>query len=219
MVALACGCSADPPPTETTPDGLIRVPARSVAGVYRAPEATFHQYRRIILEPPSISFVKDWEEKHPKIGASEIARIRTESVRLFREEVTREFTRRGSYKFADEPALDVLLVSPAIEDLDILAPEAGVSPGDSTYLTARPVTMKITGELRDALTGKLVARVITYHPPEQNPYNELRMADRIANAQEQRRVFAEWALVLREALDVAKAAKPRTPTPGAVESR
>lgn len=211
--ALVAGCASDPPPDETTADGLVRVPARSVAGVYRAPDATFFQYRRIILEPPSISFVKDWAEKHPDVTPAELTRIRTESVRLFRDEFERQFVKRGSYTFADEPAPDVLLVVPAIEELDIKAPESGDSPGERTYLTVRPVTMKVTGDLRDAMTGKVVGRVITYHPPEQNPYNELRLANRSANAQEQRRVFAEWALIAREAIDVAKAAKPRAPRP------
>ena len=105
--------------------------------------------------------------------------MRTESVRLFRDEFAREFVKRGSYKFADEPAPDVLLVVPAIEELNILAPEAGDAAGERTYLTGRPVTMKVTGDMRDAMTGKVVGRVITYHPPEQNPYNELRIANRV----------------------------------------
>jgi len=79
--------------------------------------------------------------------------------------------------------------------------------------------MKVTGDLRDAVSGRAVARVITYHLPEQNLNNELRLADRVANAQEQRRVYAEWSQVLREALDVAKAAKPRTSQPDGIETR
>jgi hypothetical protein len=216
---LAAGCAADRPPEETTADGLVRVPSRSVGGVYRAPEATFFQYRRIILEPPSISFIDGWAEKHPKVSPAEMARIRTDAVQLFRDEFAREFVKRGSYKFADEPAADVLLVVPAIEEFDIKAPEAGDSPGERTYLTARPVTMKVTGDLRDALTGTVVGRVITYHPAEQNPYNELRIANRTSNAHEQRLVFAEWSIVVREAIDVAKAAQPRKRQAPAIESR
>jgi hypothetical protein len=215
--ALASGCAADPPPDETTADGLVRVVSRSVGGVYRAPDATFTQYQRVILEPPSISFAEDWAENHPKVGPAEIARIRAESIKLFRDEFAREFVRRGLYKFADEPAPDVLLVVPAIEELDIKAPEAGDSPGERTYLPMRPVTMKVTGDIRDAVTGKVVGRVITFHPAEQNPYSELRLANRSANAQEQRRVFAEWALLVHEALNVAKAAKPRTQRPSGLE--
>lgn len=209
LAALVSGCAADRPPDETTADGLVRVPARSVAGVYRAPDASFVQYQRVILEPPSISYVEDWMKNHPEVTPTDIARLRTETIQLFRDEFTRQFIRHGAYRFADEPAPDVLLVIPVIEEFDIKIPEAGMEPGNRSYLPGRPVTMKITGDLRDAMTGRVVARVRTYHPPEQNINNELRLADRTGNAQEQRRVYAEWSLIAREALDVAKAAKPR----------
>ncbi len=218
-IALVCGCAADRPPEETTADGLVRVPARNVGGVYRAPYVSFTPYQRVILEPPSISFIKDWAENHPEVGPTEMARIRNETVQLFRDEFTREFVKRGPYHFADEPAADVLLVVPAIEELDIKTPEAGFEPGNRTYLTGRPVTMKVTGDLRDAMTGKVVGRVILYHLAEQNPSNELRLANRAANAREQRRVFADWSLLVHEALNVAKAERPRTPKPSEIESR
>ena len=115
-----------PRPTKPRPMGWCAFPSRSIGGVYRAPDATFTQYQRLILEPPSISFIKDWTENHPEVSPTELARIRAESVELFRDEFTREFVKRGPYKFADEPAPDVLLVIPAIEELDIMAPERGV---------------------------------------------------------------------------------------------
>jgi hypothetical protein len=214
--ALASGCeTADRPPEEVTADGLVRVPARSVGGVYRALDATFMQYQRLILEPPSISFIKDWEERHPKVTPKDMARIRTESVNLFRDEFSRELVKRGSYEFADEPAPDVLLVIPAIEDFDMTAPESASEAFTRSYTTGRPVTMKVTGDLRDAQSGKLVGRVILYRPPEQYPNNELRIADRTTIAHEQRLVFADWSALVREALNVAKAEKPRPSRPSA----
>jgi hypothetical protein len=215
--ALAAGCAADRPPEETTPDGLVRVPARSFGGVYRAPGASFIQYQRLILEPPSVSFVKDWAEKHPDVDTEEMARIRKEAIDLFRVEFERELVKRGPYEFAQEPAPDVLLVVPAIEDLDMTAPEAGSEPLTRTYTTGRPVTLKVTGDLRDAQTGKLVGRVITYHPPERYPFNDLRIANRTAHAHEQRLIFAKWSLLVREALNVAKTERPRPPKPAATE--
>jgi len=77
------GCAADRPPDEITDDGLVRVPSRSAGGVYRAPEARFTQYQRIILEPPSISFIAKWADKHPEVDKAERARIRSEAVKLF----------------------------------------------------------------------------------------------------------------------------------------
>lgn len=208
------GCAGNRPPEEVTNDGLVRVPSRAAGGVYRAPDAAFTHYRRIILEPPSVNFVENWAENHKEVSQGEIQRIRAESVALFREEFTRELIEGGSYEFADDPAPDVLLVVPAIEELDITAPEAGVAPGMRTYTTG-PVTMKLTGDLRDALTGKVVGRVITYQAAERYAFNELRVSNRVTNAHEQRQVFERWARLLHEALNVAKVERPRPPATSA----
>jgi hypothetical protein len=213
---LGSGCAADRRPDEITPDGLMRVPSRASGGVYRAPDATFIQYRRIILEPPSISFTKSWAEQHPDVSPAELARMRAESVQMFRDEFAREFVKRGPYQFAEDPAPDVLLVIPAIEELDIAAPEVVTAASTSTYTTG-PVSMKITGDLRDAVTGKVVGRVITYAPKERYAFNELRIANRATNAYEQRDVFAKWSRLVREALNVAKAAQPRAKVTAAPE--
>jgi hypothetical protein len=209
-LVLVAGCAADRPAEEITDDGLVRVASRSAGGVYRALDATFTQYRRVILEPPSIGYIKDWREKHPDVTQAEFARMRAESIQLFRDEFAREFVKRGTYTFADDVGPDVLLVIPNVEDLDILAPDTSNAAGTRTY-TNGPVTMKVSGDLRDSLTNKLIGRVIMYQPPERYPFNEMRIANRVTNAHEQRQTFAKWARLAREALDVAKADRPRPP--------
>ena len=109
---------------------------------------------------------------------------------------------------------DVSLVIPTIEELDIVAPDAADAAGTRTF-TSGPVSMKVSGDLRDAMTGKVVGRVIMYRPAERYPFNELREANRVSNAHEQRLVFAEWSRLVREALNVAKAERPRTPATAA----
>jgi len=208
ICALATACTASRRPEEMTDDGLVRVPSRSVAGVYRLPGASFVQYRRIMLEPPTISFAPEWQKNHPKVTAAEILRIRTESAEMFREEFTRELIDRGPYELTDELAPDVLIVNPAIQDLDILAPETSVAPGDRSY-TAGPVKLKVTGELREAATGKLVGRLTIFEGNERYPFNELRPANRTTNAHEQRIAFGKWSRILNEALAVAKVERPR----------
>jgi len=191
-----------------TDDGLVRVPSRRVAGVYRLPGASFVEYRRIMLEPPTISFAPEWQKNHQDVSAAELTRIRTESAKLFREEFTRELIDRGPYELTDDLAPDVLIVNPAIEELNIPAPETSVSPGERSYTTG-PVKMKVTADLREAATGKLVGRLTMFEGNERYPFNELRLANRATNAHEQRVAFAKWSRILNEALAVAKVERPR----------
>lgn len=204
------GCAADRPPEEITDDGLARVPSRSVGGVYRAPEATFTQYRRVILEPPTIGFIKDWRKKHPDVTDAEFLRMGIESAHLFREEFTREFVERGPYTFADDYGPDVLLIIPNVEKLDIVAPDTGGATTTRTF-TSIKVSMKVTGDLRDASSGKLVGRVILIQPPEREAFKQMQEANRVTNAYEQRLVFSKWARLVLEAINVAKAERPRAP--------
>jgi hypothetical protein len=210
---ILAGCAAQLPPAEMTDDGLERVAARSIGGVYRLPGASFLPYHRVMVEPPSISFINDWRKNHPEVNQAEFMRMLAETVTLFREEFTREFVELGSYTIAEDPDEDVLLVIPAIEELNIVAPDAGDGAGQRTY-TRIPITMKITGDLRDAATSKLVGRVVMYHGDTQG-FGEMRVqiTNRVTNAHEQRLAYSKWSRLVREAIDVAKAERPRPHKP------
>jgi hypothetical protein len=207
-LVLLAGCAADRRPEETTDDGLVRVPSRDIGGVYRDPEASFTQYRRIMLEPPSIGFIKGWRDKHPEVKDVDLALILTEARQLFREEFAREFFKRGTYTFAEDLAPDVLMVVPNIEEMDITSPEAGTR----AYTNGR-MSMKITGDLRDASTGKLVGRVILIEAADPYTSKPERTTNQVTNAHDQRQLYAKWTRLVREALDVAKAAQPRPKNP------
>ena len=209
VLIVLSSCRSLPGPEEMTADGLERVASRKSAGVYRLPGATFTQYRRLILEPLTVSFVKNWEESHPDISAGEIKRIREEAARMFREEFTRELIKRGKYEYANDAGADVLIVTPAVTDLDIPAPDS--NDLDKRSFAPRSPSMTITGEMRDASTGKLVGRVIKFAGGERYGFHELREANRGTNAFETRVDYAVWVQVFREALNVAKAERPRHP--------
>ena len=61
---------------------------------------------------------------------------------------------------------DVLVVVPRMLDLDIPAPETDLDAGYHSF-SPRPVSMKMTGELRDGVNGDILLRVITI---ESEPY-------------------------------------------------
>ncbi|HEU5134838.1 MAG TPA: hypothetical protein VFU13_06810 [Steroidobacteraceae bacterium] len=200
--AWAVGCTASRLPDEMTDDGLARVPSRPIAGVYRLPGASFVQYKRILLEPPTISFARGWQKNHPEVSSTELKRILQESAQIFREEFMRELIDGGPYELTDELAADVLIVNPAIQDLDIAAPT------EHAYVKG-PVKLKLTAELRDAATGTLVGRLTIYEGDDNFETYGIRLANRATSAHEQRIAFAKWSRILSEALAVAKAERPR----------
>lgn len=207
-LAVSNARAADPPPPETTPEGLVRVPSRRSGGVFREPGWPFTQYKRLIVEPVTVSFIKDWERTHEKeVSEKEIRRIRDETSQLFRQEFERELVKRGKYTMANEAAADVLIVVPTITDLDIPAPESDKVDMDS--YAPRRVGLRLTGDLRDATTGRLVARVDTFAGGDRYGPAELRPANRVSNAHEIGVGIHQWTVLLREALNVAKNARPR----------
>jgi hypothetical protein len=173
--------------------------------VYRAPGASFVHYRRIMLEPPTVSFVRDWQKNHPELSPAEILRIVREAAALFRDEFTRELIDRGPYELTDELAADVLIVNPAIVDLDVPA----LAEDGSRIYTAGPARMRVTGELRDAASGALVGRLTTFETDDNYGFGKVRLANRAMNAHEQRIAYGKWSRILNEALAVAKAERPR----------
>ena len=210
VCALTAGCRSLPGPPETTDDGLERVASRKAGGVYRAPGATFIQYKKIMLEPLVVSFEKDWEKKNSNVRPGEIKRIREQAQEIFRDEFTREVIKRGKYEYADAPGPDVLMISPSLEDFDIIPENSDV---DMKTLTPGPPKMELMSELRDAATGTLVGRIIMFSGGDRYPFNELRPANRATNAHEQHVAFSRYVVLVREALNVAKTERPRPPKP------
>jgi hypothetical protein len=200
--AVLAGCSASRRPEEITPDGLRRVPSRSNGGVFREPGWPFHQYKRFVLEPLTVTFVEDWERQHPEASDKEIKRIRDEAAKLFREQFEKELIENGKYGFATEPEPDVLIVAPVITDLDIAAPESDDLRKQSYAM--RSISLRVTAELRDAASGRLVGRVDMFSPSREYGTHELRPVNRTSNAHEVAQAIRQWTLLLREALDVAK---------------
>jgi hypothetical protein len=230
MAFSLAACRSLPGPEEMTDDGLVRVASRASGGVFRRPEAQFAQYRRLILEPPVIAFKSGWRDQHKEVTDNDVKKIRDDASELFREEFERALIKNGPWQFAENPDADVLIIEPRIEDLDIPAPNAGNDPSGTKTYTSGPVKMRVIGELRDAQSGVIVARVDRFDGNEEygiglaNPQlrdatgignSQLREATRVTNLHEMRMSFGKWSRLLRESLDVAKATRPHRSAPEA----
>lgn len=208
VFALLASCRASLPPAETTDDGLVRVASRPEGGVYRKPKADFTHYKRLMIEPLAVEFVKGWRKQHPDVSDAEVRRIEAETRKSLLDVFTGILVDEGPFELADVREADVLVVVPRMLDLKIPAPESENDTGYRSY-SPRPVSLQMTGELRDGVKGDVLLRVNMIDSEDRLTTEEVSGPNRIANAFEIRRSLERWSRLVREAIDVANTAKPR----------
>jgi len=208
VLLLLAGCANDPLAPDYTEDGLMRAPSARDGAVYRAPGASFVQYRRILLVPLDVAFEKHWRSAHPEVSDEDAERIRIRTAEIFRNEFLRELVKRGNYTLAEAPGTDVIKVTPRVVDLDIAAPQAGVAPGMRSYVVTSG-SMTLVAELHDSVSGALLGRVLDEQRARKSPFGPMQLANQVTNTEEAGIAFQHWSGLLREALDVAKVEKPR----------
>lgn len=202
---------------EVTDEGLMRVPSSRKAGVYRLPTATFDQYRGVVLDPIKIEFKKGWEREHREMSRRDIEILREDLASAFRKELKRELVTRGRFKLVDKPAPDVLRVSGQLFETNVIAPKAGSSLQEKTYVR-NAGSMRIEVELRDSQSGLLIGRIVSYETAPDRPDDVLTDAkkgntvgllatSRISNIADFRLGFENGARYTHEAINVARAEK------------
>jgi hypothetical protein len=208
VFALLAACTASLPPVETTADGLVRVPSRPEGGVYRNLDADFTRYKRVMIEPLTVEFLKGWRKQHRDISDAEVRRIQAETTNNFREVFTEILVDEGPFELAEVREADVLVVVPRMVDLKIPAPETEHDTGYSSH-SPRLVSLEMTGELRDGVTGDILLRVIMIDGEDRFKIHQRSGPNRVVNEYEIRDALERWSHLVREAIDVAKASKPR----------
>jgi hypothetical protein len=198
--------AAETSPPEVTVDGLHRIKDTEMALVYAKPDADLSRYNRILLIKPQVAFRKNWLQTQNSIPNhtvrnEDMQRIRAELADLFIDVFQQELQNNGGYVLVDKAAQDVLIVRPAIMDLDVFSPD---TPGTAGTRSAIPSagTMTLYMELIDSITGDTIVKAID------NKYDRTRtriqVPNRLRNEAAARDMLAEWATTLRLALDEAR---------------
>src|SRR5215472_6629805 len=201
--ALLPATAADEPPKEW--DGLVRVTSKQLDHVYKLPEADFSGYKRVRLDPIEVEFDKNWKpnqnERSPsrRLTNEDLERIKKALAEEFRKVFTEELTKNG-YQVVNEDDDDVLRVSAAIVNLYITAPEK-MSAGRSRTYTTSAGHMTLIVELRDSVTGKLMARAVD--SVQGRDTGNFQITNSVTNMSSARTALSKWARVLREGLDDA----------------
>ena len=193
---------------EVTEDGLHRVPDSKMAIVYAEPGAELGQYARIQLLPANVAFKKNWARDQRRSSAQrlkvtdrDIENIKTKLANEF-DTVFRKVLEEGGYQVVDEAADDVLLVRPAIINLDVNAPDTPAS-GRSYTMTQSAGEMTLYIELYDSVTGDLIAKALDRRV-DNTRAGFYTWTTSVTNRAAADRILNGWAEILRDALDEAK---------------
>ncbi|HEY6598787.1 MAG TPA: DUF3313 family protein, partial [Pseudomonadales bacterium] len=166
ITALLCmtfafaASAADPPAVSS--DGLHLVKHTKFAVVYVKPGASLKAYDKFALLDCFVSFRKGWREDMEDdstnmISDADIKRIETELAARFKQVFEKELE-AGGFQLSADAGADVLVLRPAIINLDMEAPPNDWDPSEQTYSSSAG-QMTLYLELYDSLTSTLLARV------------------------------------------------------------
>jgi hypothetical protein len=225
-LSLAMSAAAKDKLPETTTDGLVLQKGTKMRAVYVKPGASLAGYSKIGLLDCYVAFTKNWQRDQNddaidlsrKVSTEDMDKIKTKLAAEFRTVFTKELQEKGGYAMTDKGGEDVLILRPAIVNLDVNAPDLD-SPGMTREIVASAGEMTLYMEIFDGATGDIIARVID--PEADNRGGFAMAANSVTNKAAADRIIRAWADTLRKALDEVKGqtrpadATNTTPTPGA----
>lgn len=184
-------------------DNLVAVEESAVAMAYIDPEVDFSVFRRVAILEPHVAFRSNWQRdqnrgRSQNVRASDVERIKADVAALFMDVFTERLEAAGYavVNYADD---DVLVIRPAIVDLDITAPDTSRAGRSRTY-AANTGAATLFVEAFDSLTGDLLGRAVDRRSARRGGGFAVH-ANRVSNRAAARREFRVWADTLVEFLD------------------
>ena len=197
---------------EVNDEGMELVKDSDLATVYADPGADLGVYNRVMLLDATVAFKRNWKRDQNrgyavKVKDRDMVKIQEEVATVFREVFTKELL-DGGYELAEEAGEDVLLVKPAIVDLDVHAPDIQSSTRTRSFSeSAGEMTLNL--ELFDSVTEDKIARATDRQKDWRRGYNQWRTS--VSNRADARRMMTVWAKALRSTLDEARSSTaPKT---------
>ncbi len=184
-------------------DGLVPIEQSRVHAAFINPDADFAVFQRVAILDPHVAFRSNWQRDQNRsrsrnIRASDMDRIKEDVAALFKDVFTEELEAAG-YSVVNYSDEDVLVLRPAIIDLDVVAPDTRSAGRNRTY-TATTGAATLMLEMFDALSGDLVGRAADRRTAR-TAGGFATSANRVTNRSDARREFRVWANKLVEFLD------------------
>jgi hypothetical protein len=186
-------------------DGLELRKGKVASVVYVRPGVDFSRYKRIAILDCPVAFSKDWERER-KSGADRISQKDMDEIKAdlsaeFLKIFTDELQTRGGYQIVTTGGEDVLVLRPAIVDLDVTAPDT-MSAGRSYTLSESAGAMTLYLEFFDSVSGQILARAIDREADR--GMGRVQWQNKATNRAEADRILRRWASALRARLDEVK---------------
>ena len=143
-LAYPVDVSASEAPPQVSKDGLQLKTHTKQRLVYVKPGATFNQYNRVMILDCYVEMQKDWQrnynanvgaELNRQVGNDDVQRIKSTLAAEFKKVFTAEL-QKGGYQVTTSPAPDVLLLRPAIVDVQVTAPDIMSAGMDVNVITS-----------------------------------------------------------------------------------
>lgn len=199
---------AKEPPPKVSSDGLELKKQTDQRLVYVKPGADFSQYKRVAILDCHVEFSKTWlreynnSQRDPslRIKDSDIQRAKTELSAQFKKVFTEELQGNGGYQVVDTAAPDVLVLRPALINIQVSAPDL-MAPGRSTTYAQSAGQMTLYLELWDSTANTILARVMDARV---DPQMSGQRSSVVTNRAAAERILESWAVDLHSALDAAR---------------
>ena len=211
-LAYRVDVSASEAPPQVSKDGLQLKTHTKQRLVYVKPGAAFNQYDRVMILDCYVEMQKDWQRNYNanvggdlsrQVGDEDVQRIKSTLAAEFKKVFTTEL-QKGGYQVTTSPAPDVLLLRPAIVDVQVTAPDIMAAGMDVNVITsAGSGTFYL--EVWDPSTNTILARAMDAEA-DQQPFAQ--QANAVTNRQAADIILRNWADDLVRHLDAVRGKPP-----------
>jgi hypothetical protein len=202
LIAVPFAAMAQPQ-EDPTFDGLVLVEDSRADASYVLPGADFSIYDSFIILEPMVAFKKNWQRDfnrqtvQRRITDDDMERMMNGMQELFLEVFTDELEEAG-YPIVEEPGENVMILRPAIIDLDVTSPDIPSAGRTRSYATSAG-SARLYIEFFDSVTAQILARALDYQRARDS--GTFQWANSASNRAEARAVLRRWARMLVDRLD------------------
>lgn len=205
VVPITAATAAQKKPPEVSSDGLHLIPNTKVWAAYGNPDVALDKYSKVMILDCYVDFVKDWARDYNlnEVGlsgrvtnkdADKIKKLLADEFqKVFRKVMTDE-----GYAVVDDVGPDVLLLRPALVNVDVTAPDL---MNFSRTLINSAGGMTLFLELYDSASSTLLVRVLD---PQADNTGFAQTANRVTNKAAADRILRNWAELLAKHLGEVK---------------